>query len=127
MEDERLLTEAELDIMDALWQAREGTVREIMAHLPPARELAYTTVATMLRILEQKGFATSRLEQRKLVYAPALERQPYERRGLRHVVQRLFGGDPLSLVRALVDDTELSEAELAELQALVDEKLRKKP
>jgi predicted transcriptional regulator len=127
MEEERLLTEAELDIMDALWQAREGTVREIMAHLPPGRELAYTTVATMLRILEQKGFATSRLEQRKLVYAPALERQPYERRGLRHVVQRLFGGDPLSLVRALVDDTEMSEAELAELQALVDEKLRNRP
>jgi predicted transcriptional regulator len=126
MEEDRLLTEAELDIMDALWQAREGTVREIMAHLPPGRELAYTTVATMLRILEQKGFASSRLEQRKLIYSPALEREPYERRGLRHVVQRLFGGDALSLVRALVD-SDLSEEELARLQELVDEKLGKRP
>jgi predicted transcriptional regulator len=122
-DDDRLLTEAELDIMHALWRAGRGTVRDVMAELPPERELAYTTVATMLRILEQKGFARSTSEGRRLVYAPAVEREPYERRGVRHLVDRLFGGDPRSLVRALVDGRPLSDAELADLRRIVDEKL----
>jgi predicted transcriptional regulator len=117
------MTEGELEIMEALWRAGRGTVRDVIAELPPDRPLAYTTVATMLRILEQKGFATSVTEGRRLVYAPTIERGPYEQRGVQHLVDQLFGGDPRSLVRALVDGGTLSDEELAELRAIVDDKL----
>ena len=121
---ERLLTDAELAVMEALWRVERGTVREVMAELRADRDLAYTTVATMLRILDQKGFATSSSEGRRLVYAPAIARAPYEQRGVLHLVDRLFGGDPRSLVRALVDGRPLSEDALTELKRIVDDKLK---
>ena len=126
MSDERLLTEAELELMTALWDLGEGTVRDVMAVLPPER--AYTTVSTLLRILEQKGFVTPRAEGRRHVYVPAVPREGYERRGVRHLLSRLFRGDAVGLVRRLVEDDEaLSEDALRELRHLVDEKLRDKP
>lgn len=126
MSDERLLTEAELELMTPLWDLGEGTVRDVMAHLPPDR--AYTTVSTLLRILEQKGFVTARVEGRRHVYVPTVPREGYERRGVKHLLSRLFRGDALGLVRHLVeDDDSLSDDALRELQRLVDEKLRKSP
>lgn len=126
MTDERLLTEAELELMTTLWDLGEGTVRDVMAQLPPER--AYTTVSTLLRILEQKGFVSPRAEGRRHVYVPVVPRDGYERRGVRHLLSRLFRGDAVTLVRHLVeDDDALSDDALRELQQLVDEKLRNKP
>ena len=123
MADRRLLTDAELDIMRGLWRAGRGTVRDVMAALDTDRDLAYTTVATMLRILADKGFVTSAKEGRRLVYTPAIEQGPYASRGVRHLLDRLFGGDARSLVRTLVEDQGLSDDDLAELRRIVDEKL----
>ena len=126
MPDERLLTEAELELMIPLWDLGEGTVRDVMAQLPPDR--AYTTVSTLLRILEQKGFVAPRVEGRRHVYVPLVAREGYERRGVKHLLARLFRGDALGLVRHLVEDDEsLSDDALRELQRLVDDKLRKGP
>jgi predicted transcriptional regulator len=121
----RLLTEVELELMTILWRLGEGTVRDVMAELPDDRDLAYTSVSTVLRILEQKGFVKSTASGRTHVYGPAVAKPQYESRNLRHLVGRLFEGDPASLVRRLVDATPLSKDDLRELRDLLDEKLER--
>ncbi len=115
----RLLTEAELPLMHVLWDRGEGRVRDVLDGLSDEdRAPAYTTVATLLRILVDKGFVEARRDGRAWVYSPAVPRDQYERRGVRHLVSRLFGGDRVSMVRSLVDD-ELSADELDAFEALV--------
>ena len=119
MNDPRLLTAAELELMHALW-THEGaaTVGEVIEQLAgPAR--AYTTIATLLKILEDKGFARSTLSGRKLVYEAAVERPAYEDTAVRDVVQRVFSGNATALVRTLVATEALSEADRAMIRALL--------
>lgn len=123
-ESSGLLTEAELELMMLLWGSGGGTVREVLDRLPPDRTRAYTSVATILRILEQKGFVRSVKEGRRHRYIPAIGRAGYEARNLRHLVGGLFGGDPLALVRRLVGTGSLSRDELAAAQALIDQQLQ---
>ncbi|HEX6736773.1 MAG TPA: BlaI/MecI/CopY family transcriptional regulator [Vicinamibacteria bacterium] len=120
---ERLLTEFELEVMTVLWRLGEATVAQVQGELP-RQPVAYTSVSTMVRILEQKGFVRSRKEGRLHVYAPRVPRQEYEAVALRHVIGKLFGGAPVNLVRALVEAEELSAGEIAELKALLKEKRR---
>ena len=122
-EDDRLLTPAELELMSILWEQGSGTVREVMSTLPENRTLAYTSVSTILRILEKKGFVSSTKEGRTHRYEPVVPRSDYEKTNLRTLVQRLFGGDPLSLVRCLVKADSLSEDDLLQMQKLVEEQL----
>jgi predicted transcriptional regulator len=122
----KLLTEVELELMRILWRIGQGTVREVMAALPKQRDLAYTSVSTMLRILEQKGFVrVLSASGRSHVYAPTVAKPQYESRNLRHLVGRLFEGNPASLVRRLVDATPLSDDDLRDLRDLLDERLKK--
>ncbi len=116
---ERLLTDAELELMRILWDREEGTVRDVMAALPPERDLAYTTVSTIVRILEKKGFVTSRKVGRTHIYRPTVERPRYEARTLRHVLGSLFDGSPAALVRRLVGEQSLSDEDIAELRELL--------
>lgn len=124
--EERTLTDGEAEVMEALWARGEGGVREVLDGLPPGRDLAYTSVATWLKILEGKGFVTSRPDGRRLVYTPTLGREEYLERSVRKLTTRWFGGDALSVLRQLVDGG-LSEADLAELRRMVDDKLGRKP
>ena len=62
------LTEVELEFMTELWALEQGTVRDVLARLAPGRNLAYTSAATILRIMEQKGFVTSEKENNSLIY-----------------------------------------------------------
>ncbi len=118
-----LLTGAELELMNILWRIRGGTVREVMAKLPEGRDLAYTSVSTILRILESKGFVCTEKIGRSHRYLPAVERANYQSRNLRQVVSGLFGGDALSLVRRLISSETVSEEDLREMQQLVEERL----
>jgi predicted transcriptional regulator len=117
--ERRLLTAVELELMNILWRLGEGTVRAVMAELPRGRELAYTSVSTMLRILEQKEFVTSRKEGRGHVYVPAIPKSEYERTALRQVVGQVFDGAAVPLVRRLLEQEKLTKADLAELREIV--------
>ncbi|MFT5680032.1 MAG: putative transcriptional regulator [Myxococcota bacterium] len=121
MKNSRLLTEAEQELMVILWEHRSASVREVVDSLERPR--AYTSIATILRILEDKGFATSERVGRTLHYSAAIGRASYEARNLRHLVAGLFGGNPLALVRRLVDADALSTDDLAAMQQLIDERL----
>jgi len=118
MPDPRLLTAAELELMHVLWERGPSTVAEVIEGLlGPAR--AYTTVATLMKILDDKGFARVERDGRRLVYAPVVVRGEYEATAVRDVVQRVFSGDAAALVRALVDTEPLDDATRAELALLL--------
>lgn len=119
-----LLTEVELEFMNELWALGEGTVRDVLAQLPVGRELAYTSAATILRILEQKEFVTSRKEGKSHVYIPSLEKDAYQTRSLKNLSMKLFDDTPASLVARLVDDDALTEEALGQIRALVDRRLK---
>ena len=119
-----LLTEVELEFMSELWALGEGTVRDVMQRLPEDRNLAYTSGATILRILEQKGFVTSRKEGKSHVYVPSMEKDAYQSRSLKHLSKKLFDDTPASLVARLVNDEELTEEALGQIRALVDRRLK---
>ena len=113
-----LLSEAELELMHVLWLGGPVTVREVMAVVQDGR--AYTTFSTILRILEQKGFATSERVGRAHRYRAVLGREAYETRKLKHVDASVFRGDAVALVRCLVEAEELGSDQHAALRALID-------
>ena len=119
-----LMTEVELEFMTELWALGEGTVRDVLDRLPKARNLAYTSGATVLRILEQKEFVTSRKEGKQLVYVPLLAKNAYQSRSLKDLSMKLFDDTPASLVATLVADEDLTEEALGQIRALVDRRLK---
>jgi predicted transcriptional regulator len=120
----KLLTEVELELMGILWKMEEGAVSEILAHLPKGRKLAYTSVSTILRILEQKKVIASRKEGRGHVYYPILKKNQYEDVSLNHLVSRVFDGVPTSLVRRLIEAEKISDEDLKNIRLLIDERLQ---
>ena len=119
-----LLTEVELEFMNELWALGEGTVRDVLQKLPDDRNLAYTSAATILRILEAKEFATSRKSGKSHIYTPIIAKDTYQTRSLKDLSVKLFDDTPASLVAALVNDEELTEEALGQIQALVDRRLK---
>jgi predicted transcriptional regulator len=121
---ERLLTEVELEFMTRLWDLGQATVRDVQLALGPARQLAYTSAATIMRILEAKEFVTSVKQGKTFVYSPTISKDAYQSRSLRNLSEKLFDNTPAALVARLVDDADLSPAALDEIRALIDRKLK---
>ena len=121
---DKVLTDVELELMTILWRLGEGSVSDVIEHLAEGRELAYTSVSTMLRILEQKGVVKTRKEGRGHFYIPVLQRDQFERKAIRHVVDRVFEGTPSALVRQLLSSHDLSVDELAEIKKLIENSAR---
>ena len=118
----KLLTDTELELMNLLWDLGEGSVRDIQARLPEDRQLAYTSVSTILRILVQKEVVGTRKQGRGHIYLPLIPKRDYEEKSVKHLVQNVFHGTPSALVRRLIDD--VSNEELAEIKAMLDERLK---
>ena len=108
--DAATLGERELDVMTILWQRSSGTVAEVQEAL--SATLAYTTVLTMLRNLEAKGFVRREEEGRAHRYFPKVKQRAEQRRALRRLIDTLFLGSPEAVLSQLVDDHALSPAEL---------------
>jgi predicted transcriptional regulator len=117
------LTDVELELMTILWSLGEGTVREVMEKLPKGRDLAYTSVSTVLRILEQKGVLESRKAGASHIYVPLLDKETYESSSVKHLVSTVFADTPANLVARLVSDENLSAEDLQRIRAILDERL----
>ncbi|MCV6546639.1 MAG: BlaI/MecI/CopY family transcriptional regulator [Cohaesibacter sp.] len=118
------LTEVELEFMTRLWELGEGTVRDVMAKLAPERDLAYTSAATIMRILEQKNFVSSKKEGKTHVYKALLTKDVYQTRFLKDVSEKLFDNTPAALVARLVDDDDLSIEALNEIRTLLEGRMK---
>lgn len=116
------LTEAELRLMDVLWDHGEATVSQIAADLKNLG-LAYNTVLTTMRILDEKGYVehTKLAEGRAFVYRPLVGRDEAGRSAVRYLVSRFFRNSPELLVLNLLQDEELSEKELGRIRSLLSE------
>lgn len=117
-------TDRELDIMNALWELGGGTATEVQAQLDDA--LAYNTVLTMLRILEDKGFVRHEEQGRAFRYIPRVARKTAKASAVKRLVHKLFDGEPRLLATELVSSRSLSDDDLRALKTLLDERLSKK-
>jgi predicted transcriptional regulator len=115
-------TERELDIMQVLWDRGEATVAEVQEHL--ADSLAYNTVLTMLRVLEDKGHVTRSTEGRAHRYRSAVERDEAGRSALGRVTKKLFRGSPEALLLKLVKQPGVTREEVRRMRDLLDRALR---
>ena len=120
MVDRPALSKGELEVAKALWDVGPATVREVFDSLPSEREMEFSTVQTYLRRLETKGYATSKLKGRIRVYTARTKPRTVIRETVDDLVDRLFGGDSLPLVRHLIEDRRIDENGLAELRELID-------
>jgi len=118
---EPVFTDRELDIMRVLWERGSATVAEVRDQLED--DLAYTTVLTMLRVLEEKGHVRHEEEGRAHRYYPLVERQRAESSAVERLITRLFHDSPERLLTHLVSDRRLNDREIRRLRALLDERL----
>jgi len=122
-QDNSLLTEVELEFMTVVWATGGGSVRDILAELNKLQQRAYTSVATVLKIMEQKGFLSSERQDRSLIYRPAVPKADYQKTTLKNLSSKLFNDTPAALVARLVDDEEVTDEMLVEMRALLNERL----
>ncbi|MEO7361928.1 MAG: BlaI/MecI/CopY family transcriptional regulator [Gemmatimonadaceae bacterium] len=116
-------TDRELDIMRVLWEHGPSTVTEVREHLTD--ELAYNTVLTMMRILEEKGYAGRTEEGRAHRYHAIVEQEAAGRSALKRLVDGLFGGSPDLLLTNLVNDKKMKRADIERLRKALDDRLNR--
>jgi predicted transcriptional regulator len=115
------LTEAELRLMDILWQKGPATVQQVVESLPEKQPLAYNSVLTTMRILEKKGYVEHVKDGRAHVYKPLVERREASRFEIRHLVNRFFKDSHEALVLNIIEDQSIDAEELQRLRQLVKE------
>jgi len=112
------LTQRELDIMSVLWELGEATANEVRERVDPS--LAYTSVSTMIRTLEMKGYVSHRRgEGKSHVYYPVIDAEMAGESALGRVLDKIYGGSPIKLLAQLVEQRKLSDAELARMRDLL--------
>ena len=115
------LGELQHAIMRVLWQRDEATLAAVHEALREERGLAPTTIATMLRKMEDKGVVAHRVEGRHFIYRPVVSEDEVRSSMVGELLDRLFAGDPAALVSHLVEDHDLDDAEMRRLQGLLDD------
>ncbi len=110
------------EVMELVWEREEATVAQLVESIGKRRSVTYTTVLSAVQKLEKKGWLKHRTEGRAYVYRASLKRTEVGRSKLRELLKTAFSGDPRLLLSSLIDDTRLSDADLSELRALIDER-----
>jgi BlaI family transcriptional regulator, penicillinase repressor len=112
------LTKRELDIMGVLWDLGEATVTEVRDRVDP--DLAYTSISSMIRTLEMKGYVSHRRGEGKThVYFPVIEPEKAGASALGRVLDKIYGGSPIKLLAHLMDQHKVSDKELARMRDLL--------
>lgn len=114
-------TDREVDVMSVLWETGSGTVSEVQKRL--GDPLAYTTVLTVLRTLQEKGYVRHEIEGKAHRYFPLVAQDEAGRSAIRRVLGKIFSGSPELLLTQLVSDRDVSDEELRRMRDLLDERL----
>lgn len=114
---DKLLTAVELELMTIIWAQGRMSVKAVVTALPKSRRLAYTSVATMLKILAQKGFLRCEKDAHAHSFFPIISKDAYEATCIEHVVSNVFDGQPVALVQRLLSVKNLSPADLSAIEA----------
>lgn len=120
MAERPALSKGEMEVARILWEIGPAGVRQVHDAITVDRPIDFATVQTYLRRLQAKGYASSRLEGRMRIYAAKTKPKTVIRETVDDLVDRLFGGDTMPLVRHLIEDRGIGEEELAELRELIE-------
>ncbi|HTV92678.1 MAG TPA: BlaI/MecI/CopY family transcriptional regulator [Verrucomicrobiae bacterium] len=113
-----MLTDHELRLMNVLWDRERASVADVVESLAPP-PLAYSTVLTTLRTLEHKGYVDHEEDGRAYVYRPLVARDEAAKSATRHLLDRFFGSSPGALAVTLLDDTQLTDDDVAKIKGLL--------
>lgn len=122
MSEKYQLTPVEHELMEILWKLGQGSVRDVIACLPANRDLAYTSVSTILRILQQKKIITAVKMGKQHIYQPILTKDKFATHSVKTMVKQVFSGNSASMVAHLVDTNNLSLEEINTIQKLLASK-----
>jgi BlaI family transcriptional regulator, penicillinase repressor len=114
------LTEAELRIMNVLWDRGSATVHEVLQAFPDNPPVAYNSVLTIVRILEKKGYVKHAKDKRAHVYTALMNRKDATRFEVRHLISRFFGNSHEQLVLNVLEETSIDAEELNRLRQLLE-------
>jgi len=114
------LSKAELEIARLVWELKSASVRQVFEALPESRSVDFTTVQTYLKRLEEKGYLKVRLENRSRIYSPRVKPRTVIRETVDDLVERLFGGEAMPLMKHLVEEREFSADEIDQLRGLLN-------
>ena len=116
------LTPVELELMNILWEIGKGTVRDCMACLPKSRNLAYTSVSTMLRILQQKKILIAEKSGRQHIYSPVFSKEEFANHSVKKIINQVFSGNSVELVSYLMNKKDITADEISAIQKLLTAK-----
>ena len=122
MTERPALSKGEMEVARVLWELRSASVRQVHQALPAARAIDFTTVQTYLRRLEAKGYANAKLAGRVRIYTPRVKPRTVIRETVDDLIDRLFGGEAMPLMRHLIEDRGISDEDLAQLRMLLEPK-----
>ena len=114
-----LLTAVELEMMNVIWRIGPCSVAQVREQLLPERDLAYTSISTIVRILEQKGYVTSQKHGRGHLYSAAVSKQLYQAMSLKQLVSTVFEDTPSMLIQRLLESDSLTPEEIGQIRALL--------
>jgi predicted transcriptional regulator len=114
------LGETEMEVLHHVWDLGEATVADVRERILDDRDVAYTTIMTVMKKLAEKGYLTYHKEGRSYVYAPAQEPDKVQHSLLQRLMNKVFEGSPSALVQTLVRREDLSDNEREEIKALID-------
>ena len=116
------MSPAETEVLRLVWQFQEATVQQVYDGLPGNRKVAYVTVATLLRRLEEKGYLKHHLRGKAFVYTPTAKKEDVIKRTIGDLVERLFGGNPVPLMQHLALHSGITDEEIERLKELAKKK-----
>ncbi len=116
------LGRVELQIMNVVWQRGKATVHDVKDALSRGRKPAYSTILTMMRKLEAKGYLEHDVDERTYIYRPTISKKAVRHGILGDILDRLFEGSPSLLLNSLVEQDRISEKELRKIQKLIKER-----
>lgn len=124
--DKSQLTEVELELMNIVWNLGRGSVADVIEGVAKTkkRQMAYTSAATILGILEDKKFLKSEKEGKTKFFTPLVSRSEYESRSLSKMIKKVFNNTPVAMVARLVEDENVSPEQLQAMKKLLEEKLK---
>jgi predicted transcriptional regulator len=116
------MSPAETEVLRLVWQSQEATVQQVYDALPGNRKIAYVTVATLLRRLQEKGYLKHHVRGKAFVYGPAAKKEDVIRRTISDLVERLFGGNPVPLMQHLAQHSGITGEDIERLKELAKKK-----
>jgi len=116
------LTAVEYELMSALWDLGQASVREVMECLPKNRKLAYTSVATILRILQNKKVVRCITSDRTHIFVPKISKLAFIKETTSSIISELFAGKPLELVAHLINHNTITKEEISTIKKMMQDK-----